>query len=342
MNMLDLLNEVGYQPKRKASTHLGEYSSPCPFCKEGTDRFLIWPERNNKNGELQGGRYSCRVCRKYGDAITFLRDCYGLTYKEACEKLRIAPKMHTFPIFRESLKAPLVFDPPALWQEKALGFTEWCHTQLLANPTALQEIKARGFTLESVEKFKFGLCPRAIFRNRQDWALSPQLKGNGKSRKLWLPMGITIPTYSEKRQVMKIKVRRLDWKNNDKLPKYVEISGSKQAPSIFGDISLACPLILESEFDALLVQQFASDLVYCIAFGGSTKPLDGSCEQLLRKMPLILFCPDFDKAGKVAWDKWKNMFPNICRILTPDGKGVGDAYLAGIDLRKWILDKLQT
>ena len=86
MDLIDLLEELQLHPKRKASTHGGEYCSPCPFCKEGDDRFLIWPQRHNKNGEYQGGRFSCRKCGKYGDAITFLMQLHDLSYREACER----------------------------------------------------------------------------------------------------------------------------------------------------------------------------------------------------------------------------------------------------------------
>lgn len=343
MDIKDLVEEAGYTPKRKASSHGGEYSSPCPFCKEGEDRFLSWPQRCNKNGDLQGGRFSCRgPCGKYGDAITFLRELYGLSYKEACEKLRIQPKEHCRKTaLKKRPRPPIIDDPPDLWQEKALAFIAWCHAQLMASPKALSEVSARGFTLESFNKFKVGFCPRTFFRERQDWGLEPQIKDDGKARKQWLPMGITIPTFSHEGAIVKIKVRRTDWKEGDKFPKYVEIAGSKQAPSVYGNISLQNALILESELDAMLVQQQAADLVYCVALGGSTKPLDRYTDQLLRKAQIILFCPDFDEAGAIAWAKWKNMFPNIQRILTPDGKGAGDAYLAGVDLREWIFSGLE-
>lgn len=341
MNIKDLLEEARYIPKRKAATHGGEYSSPCPFCKEGDDRFLSWPQRCNNTGELQGGRYSCRVCGKYGDAINFLKDLYGFSFKEACEKLRIQPQSIYFPYLgTQRTTPPLISDPALCWQEKALAFTDWCYSQLLANPKALSEVMQRGFSLESITRFKIGFCPTSLFRVREDWGLEPQKKENGKPRKLWLPMGITIPTFSAEGRIIKIKIRRTDWKEGDKFPKYVEISGSKQCLSIYGKTSLTCALVLESELDALLIQQFAAGLVYCVALGGSTKSLDLYCDRLLRSTPLILFCPDFDKAGKVAWDKWKNMFPSIERILTPDGKGAGDAHLAGVNLKDWLEDSI--
>jgi hypothetical protein len=118
--------------------------------------------------------------------------------------------------------------------------------------------------------------------------------------------------------------------------KYLNISGSKHAPSIFGDSSLPCVLIMESEFDALLVLQEAADLVYCIALGGSTKPIDSETEQLIGKTRLILFLPDFDSAGALAWVKWKKKFPCIQRILTPSEKSAGDFFIAGGNLREWL------
>lgn len=55
MNILDLMQEAGYTPIKKAALHGGEYASPCPFCKDGDDRFLIWPNRSNKDGSYTGG-----------------------------------------------------------------------------------------------------------------------------------------------------------------------------------------------------------------------------------------------------------------------------------------------
>ena len=140
MNILDLAEEAGYTTKRKAATNGGEYAFACPFCKEGNDRFLIWPNQTNRNGSYNGGRYSCRVCGKYGDAITFLRD------------------------------------PPALWTEKATAFVEWCHSKLKGSRDALAQVQARGFSYEIIERFKVGYNPgdsrgHDLNRERQAWGL---------------------------------------------------------------------------------------------------------------------------------------------------------------------------
>jgi hypothetical protein len=67
---------------------------------------------------------------------------------------------------------------------------------------------------------------------------------------------------------------------------------------------LKIAVILESELDALLIQQFASDLVFCIALGGAQKNPDLEIHELLKSTPLILFSLDFDEAGKNAYCFW--------------------------------------
>lgn len=343
MNLLNLLEEAGYNPKRKSSTHGGEYCSPCPFCKDGDDRFLIWPNRRNINGSYMGGRFDCpRHCGKKGDAITFLRELYGISYREACEKLRIEPNNQGIKrVTKQEFKPPVANDPPELWQNKGKAFVEWCHNQLEINQEAMNLIRQRGFAVESIKRFKLGFNPKVFYRDREKWGLETETKEDGKPKKLWLPAGIVIPTFVNDR-IIKIKIRRSNWQEGDKLPKYAEVSGSKACPSVYGNSNLKVALILESELDGLLIQQEVGNLTYCVALGGSTKPLDLHTDQLLRRTSILLFCPDFDKAGAVAWDRWKKKFPSIQRILTPDGKAAGDAFLAGVNLREWIEASLES
>ena len=177
MNILDLAEEAGYTTKRKAATNGGEYAFACPFCKEGNDRFLIWPNQTNRNGSYNGGRYSCRVCGKYGDAITFLRDLHGLKYRDACSRLEITPKnRQSATATRQIYKPPVVDDPPALWTEKATAFVEWCHSKLKGSRDALAQVQARGFSYEIIERFKVGYNPgdsrgHDLNRERQAWGL---------------------------------------------------------------------------------------------------------------------------------------------------------------------------
>lgn len=157
MNIKDLTEEAGCVIKRKAACHGGEYCSPCPFCRGGEDRFLVWPNRPSKNGTYEGGRFSCRVCGKYGNAINFLVELRGISYKDACALLKIEPKLFkgTF-IIRSLPSLQKVDDPPLLWQAKATKFVEWAHQQLLTNPNALALLHQRGLNLDSIIVFRLG------------------------------------------------------------------------------------------------------------------------------------------------------------------------------------------
>jgi hypothetical protein len=166
--------------------------------------------------------------------------------------------------------------------------------------------------------------------------LESQLKENGIFRKLWLPVGFTIPTLNAAGVPVKVKIRRTAWDEGDKLPKYVEVSGSKSSPSIYEDINLKVGLMLESEFDALLFQKEAVDLLYCIALGGSTKSIDHDTDTLLKPTKTIPFLRDFDEAGSTALAKWKRNCPYIHQILALKGKSPGDTFLDGINLKDWI------
>ena len=80
MNLLGLLPDGWGKHKG-----CGEWAGPCPNCG-GTDRFVVWPE--HKSGAA-GGRFLCRGCGAQGDAVEFLRVFQNLTYREACEALRL-------------------------------------------------------------------------------------------------------------------------------------------------------------------------------------------------------------------------------------------------------------
>jgi DNA primase len=365
MDILELVKEAGLEPKRKAATNGGEYSSACPFCKDGDDRFLTWPSRHNKTGEYQGGRFTCRVCGKYGDAISFLCQYHGLSYRDACAQLRIEPKKrNSSPLPRSVSKPNVVNEPPSAWSEKAVVFIDWCHAQLMKDPQSIALLTKRGFTLESIKRFKLGFnsgektgrYQKDFRRERDGWGLPTKSKEGEPLKPLWLPIGLTIPTFSQDERVIKVKVRRPAYekemetyemavseneKPKWKPQKYIGISGSKECPSVYGDQKLSVALVLESELDALIVQQEVADLLYCVALGGSTKPLDAQTDQLLRKTQLILFLPDFDEAGAAAWVKWKKMFPTIQRILTPCEKSAGDYFQTGGNLREWLKDSIE-
>lgn len=286
MNILDLAQEIGLFPKRSAFTNGGEYKSKCPKCQEGTDRFCIWPNQ----GAL--GRYWCRVCEVKGDTIQFCRDFLGLTFHEACQKVNITPESKILPprIKKHAFEPRKAFLADPTWQQVAKRFIDYSHENLFKETNAIHQLKQRGFTIETIERFSLGWNPTTLFDKKERWGLTPEIKENVFPKRQWLPKGIVIPSFEDSHPA-KIKIRRSDWISEDALPKYVEVSGSTQSASLYGDPSKPV-IIVESELDAILIQQEASELVCSIALGGVSKKPDVELHALLKRAPLILLSLD--------------------------------------------------
>lgn len=282
-------------------------------------------------------RYWCRQCNASGDAIQFCRDFLGLDYHSACIKTGAEPKTSFFSrATRTSIFSPeRVCFPPILWQKKARETVLESHLNLLNNSSGLELLYDRGFSLETIKTFSLGWNPEDKFLSLPNWGLPQTIKENGQEKKLWLPKGILIPTIKET-IVSSLKIRRSCWKEGDKLPKYVEISGSMKCPSFYGIPCDKPIVIIESELDAILTQQFAGDVCCCLALGGAGKKPDLATHNILQKASILLFALDFDEAGKKAFQFWKSTFPKLRAWPVPIEKSPGDAHLAGIDLKKWI------
>lgn len=339
MNILDLAKEINLNPKRVANTHGGEYKTSCPGCNEGCDRFCIWPK------EGINGKYWCRICGRSGDSIQFCRDFLGLTYLEACRKLNQQPNQKSItkkvcPIKNKNYSPHILPEISKEWQLAALNFVNKSAKDLVGNQDAIYFLQKRGFSEQTINTFKLGWNANTLFAKRTSWGLPGAFKEDGQERKQWLPKGIVIPTF-ENGFPIKLKIRRCEWHSKDTMPKYVEISGGLQKPSLYGDSSKPI-IIVESELDAILIQQFASDLCCCLALGGVGKKPDKQTDDLLRKSQQILLSLDYDEAGKKEYAFWMRNYSNIHPWPASKGKSPGDSFsLYKVDIKKWVYDGLK-
>lgn len=329
MNLFDLANELDLGPKKASCSEKAEYHSRCPECG-GKDRFIFWLEQN---------RYWCRQCNKKGDAIQFCRDFQGMDYRSACEKVGSLPKDPLFypckPIARHKFCPQAAITPSDTWREKAQEFVSLSHEKLLKDETAKQLLRDRGFSLSSMQKFHLGWNPTTYSVPLNEWGLPISFKSDGKERSLWLPKGIIIP-FVLNGDIFKLKIRRSDWHLDDVFPKYLEVSGSMKCPAICGNTNAATILLVESELDAMLVEEHAPDLCLYMAIGGAGKRPDLNSDRLLRKAERILCALDFDEAGQKAYTFWRSTYENLIPWPVPKGKGPGDAFKEGFNLVRWI------
>lgn len=330
MNVLDLAEALKLFPKKTASTNGGEYKSKCPKCQEGIDRFCMWPNQGKT------GRYWCRVCEVHGDGIQFCRDFLGMSFQEACQRLNFTPSASNIPLIKRKAFVPNIPIPVTdLWKQAAKKFIDSSHKKLMAQPEVIEYLSKRGFTLDTIQRFSLGWNPVNLFDQRERWGLPQEINENGFPRHQWLPKGVVIP-FSFCSEPIKLKIRRSDWTSGDALPKYVEVSGSTQSPSLYGDISKPV-IIVESELDAILIQQEAADLVCSIALGGVSKKPDTKTHDFLKEASLILLSLDFDDAGKKKYGFWMTLYPNLRPWPSPFCKSPGDAaQVIFMDIANWV------
>ncbi len=325
MQLLDLVQADGLVPQKITTVNGGEYHSPCPGCG-GMDRFIIWDRVNH---------YFCRRCEKKGDAIQYLRDFHKLSYFAACAHVGIEIKLlGNKDVLKRGIFEPKVSQMPSLkWKQSASEFIKSCHQNFFNNSYAVGLFLERGFNPKTMNECKVGWNPRPLWVARDQWGLS-----EFEDKKLWIPRGLVLPTFdNDTKEPIKLKIRRDDWEENDEFPKYVEISGGMQTPSRYGNTFDKPIIVVESEFDAILIKQVAGDIVSCMALGGSSKRPDAEAHELLLKAPMILFSLDVDSAGAIAYQWWKKVYPKVKLWLPPTGKSPGEAHSRGMNLRDWIL-----
>lgn len=143
INIVDLISE--YLPLKKAGIN---YKANCPFHGEKTASFMVSPERQI---------WHCFGCGKGGDHFKFLMEKEGMDFKDALEILakkagivlkRSAPKKDS----RDKLYEVNL---------KAQEFFHYILTQHQFGKTALEYLKKRGLTDQTIESFGLGYAPNS-------------------------------------------------------------------------------------------------------------------------------------------------------------------------------------
>jgi len=320
MNILELAGQIGLKPVKTSSTQGGEYHCACPDCG-GNDRFILWPEK---------GRFWCRQCKQYGGLVNFCMKFLGLSFQAARAKANIQSSRFHSHFDLMPTTAPVTLTSRS-WEEKAKAFIASSHQRLIIDTLSMQLLKKRGLSIETIQKNQLGWNPVQTFTKRSEWGL----KETEKKQWLCLPIGIVIPIFQEG-NIQKLKIRKSEWKEEDPFGKYYEVPGSSNRMPIFGTPSHPIAIIIESEFDAMLLTQQAEDLCICLALGGAQKRPDAITHKWLQERKLILFALDFDDAGKKEYTHWKAAYPTVKAWPTPREKSPGDYFATGGDLRKWI------
>lgn len=328
---IDLLALVGEDTRLRkvASTRGGEFAGPCPFCG-GRDRFRVQPEQ---------GLWVCRQCSEEGrwqDGIAYVMKREGSGFRDACRRLDLqenCTKLH-----HAEAPAPARIEPPnALWQARGRAFVAYAQEQLWNREGrgALTYVRGRGLDDKTIRRNKLGFNPKAL-------RLRPELWGLGGGP-VYLARGILIPGHFGA-DLWYLKIRRPVWGDAlDRLigrggdRKYGQLRGGR--PALFGAGNLRgrdLALVLEGEFDAMLADQVAGDLVGAVTLGSASGGPSPEVLWALRDARRVLVAYDADKPGQQGAARWLDKSPRA-RLLQPPAKDVTEYHQAGGDVRAWIV-----
>jgi DNA polymerase-1 len=336
MNILDLLKEDKFNPKRVGSTHGGEYAGPCPWCG-GKDRFRVWPNSGN------GGNYWCRKCQKSGGTIRYLMEYRRMSYQNASNLLDHTPSSGKPMEGEISSNGPTNFQPtqtqdapPAKWQIQAEKLVKWAE-ECLWDPRYFnipKELNNRGLKDSAIKNARLGWLPQDSYPDRESWGLSPVVKKDGNPARLRIPAGLIIP-YFQDGHIQRLRIRLL-YPENDL--RYFILPGSISNPMVlYGSTKAA--MIVESDLDAILVHQEAGDVLTVISLGSAVIKPDNQIQELLTQAEIILVSLDSDEAGAINSRWWVDHLPNARRWPMPKGYGKdpSEAFQMRLNIKDWVL-----
>ncbi len=296
----------------------------CPFHADNDPSFAVTPDR-----------YYCFGCRASGDAIKWLMGYRKLTFRDACEVLSpsgVKNVRQSQPINLTETITARQNKQPDDYQASWKAIIDECQSLLWSD----QGKKARDYLHGR------GLNDKTL--------RSPFFRvGYSDGRRIadtWVERGIVLPCFSVDQDsqvsyVDYIKIRH----SKGVMPKYRKLKGGRKglygADTVRGSDIV---IVTEGEFDCLLLNQEAGDLVGVCTLGSATDRFDwGRYGRYIGFVKWILIAYDIDDAGDLGAEAWKEVSGRVKRIKIPDGTGkdITDAWKSGVNLSDWVMDVLR-
>jgi len=290
----------------------------CPFHEDPNPSFAVDPVKRS---------WKCYGCSERGDAADLVMRLNHFTFLEAAAYLAGKPTPSGKPATKPA-KAPE--RPPeqasGLLLPDALALVESAAVRLWTPEglAALEYLQRRGLTAETIRQARLGWTP-GVMIPIDDGA------------RYWRVSGITLSWHDGDRVAL-VKIRRL---GEFKGSKYIEAYRDK--PALYPTPEAVRPgkplVVVEGEFDALLLGQALGDLAAVLTLGSaSSKPEAPILMRLLAASPWFV-ATDNDPAGDLAAKEWP---ARAIRVRPPAPcKDWTEAHQYGINLRRWWTDRLK-
>ncbi|MCG2786447.1 MAG: hypothetical protein L6461_15250 [Anaerolineae bacterium] len=292
------------------------------------------------NGRRWKCHSSCPPDASGGDVISFYMAWKQVDFKTAIQELGSEPperaRLAPVPV---SMPAAAPQPPVQVWRERAGQFITWAQGNLDKHPGALAYLeKERGLSPETISAFRLGYNPTNLYDDPVRWGLD--------GKKIWLPRGIVIPGFWQK-EASYIKIRRPlagdalgnyigAWTNQDGLAD-VKFGGPRGGVSCLFRLELIGHLpvlfLVEGEWDAMLVWEYAPDLCDAATLGGAGAKLDLLDLSLLTRYAAIIAVYDDDAAGdkgRAYLAELQKKIPRI-QVVPPPAHDLTDFWKSGSD-----------
>ena len=291
----------------------------CPFHDDKNPSFVVDPVKQ---------RWRCFGCGKDGDAATLVMELEGVPFPEAVKRLTGGGPSSSGIARPRSRPEPKSPETPA----GPSGMPE-------AGALALvSESSARLWTPDGAEALAYlidqrCLSPETILSARLGW--SPGVAIPKKEGGAYEVRGIVIPWFDGERLSL-VKIRQPEGVRL----RYAE--GFRDRPTLFPGPCVITPglplIIVEGEFDALLLGQELGDLASVVTLGSASIRPGPNLLGMMLASPRWYISTDADDAGDRAAEGWP---PRGCRARPPQPfKDWTEARQAGVDLRRWWTDRL--
>ncbi len=190
-------------------------------------------------------------------------------------------------------------------------------------------LSGRGLREETVREARLGY-----------WPADEHVEGIYPDCKIWIPRGIVIPWFDGS-DITLINIRRPEGD-----PKYVAVRGSHRGglfPGRSGIVAGKPLVIVEGEFDALLLGQELADVAAVVTLGSAGNKPSARIKNAMLTASRWIVAGDADGAGEKSAEGWLASSDRCVRVAPPQAKGKDwtEAYQNGLDLKTWWQEQLR-
>jgi DNA polymerase-1 len=284
---------------------------------------------------LEKNTWGCRKCGIKGGFTKFFEVIAHLEPAAAAAKAREYADTDT-PMMNIDLQPNEVLDRNA-WVSTAWNIIDNGVEDLVHDEAAKAFLREeRGLSDETMRRHRLGLVQDFTPMWRSTLGLKPSYQNmDGRTvRKVILPAGILIPNIVRGKGPVGLLVRCWDATYG----RYRWLPGSELVPLVITGTEPAFQgVVVITESYLCGIKMNADTGVAVVALGGVKAPLSEDASRVLANAEVIVLAMDDDDAGIKAAMAYEAAYENAVSSTVPNGKDVTDAWLAGLDLRIYLI-----